>query len=75
MWVIYRDCQSMFVNLDKYTVDLVEDDDILVFQKELAGTTGRMYELQLASPYLQQFVTTGDVHYFAKHMNPWIKTL
>jgi hypothetical protein len=71
MWIIYRECQSIFTALDRYTVAIVYDEDILEYQQELAGNHGRKYELQPASSYLQQFVSIDDLHYLAKRMIPW----
>lgn len=72
MWIIFRDPDSVFTHLDKYVVDVVEDDDIYTYQAKLAERlNGRMYEIHDVS-FLQQFVTAGnDTDYFARKYNVW----
>lgn len=74
MWVIFRDPRSLFNHLDRYVVDVVADDDILEYQKQLAErVNGKTYEVHDVG-FLQQFVTApNDVDYFAKKYKTWTK--
>ena len=78
MWIIYYDPNNQFVTPDKYTWMLVEDQDILNYQKYLAGSQGHAHPLQLQNRFLQHFVTFHDgrqLEYFARRYEPWdIKT-
>jgi hypothetical protein len=67
MWVIYRNPRNCYTHLDKNVYGVVEDKDILEFQKKLAETLGKPAEELIPTlPYLQLFV--GD--YFARHYVP-----
>ena len=71
MWVIFYESITIFTHIDKNIFGLVEDKDILEFQKSLAASTGEMsHELTLESLYLQNFV--GN-QFFARRYIP--KTL
>jgi len=71
MWVIFYESITIFTHIDKNIFGLVEDKDILEFQKSLAASTGEMsHELTLDCFYLQNFV--GN-QYFARRYVP--KTL
>jgi hypothetical protein len=71
MWVIFYEDNSVFTHIDKNIFGLVEDKDILEFQKSLADSTGEMsHELTIECFYLQNFV--GN-RYFARRYVP--KTL
>jgi hypothetical protein len=74
MWVIFRDPKSQFNDLDKYTIDVVEDKDILTYQGMLDKLLGgRTFELNTNVCFVQQFFTThDDVEYFARRYNTWI---
>lgn len=68
MWVIFHECRSMFTHIDKNVFALVEDKDILEFQKNLAKTTGEISHVLLEDgKFLQNFV--GN-EYFAKKFMP-----
>ena len=49
MWIIFREDKSEFVNPDKYIVALVNDTDILAYQKTFSG---------------YYFPVNADVYYF-----------
>ena len=49
MWIIFREDKSEFVNPDKYIVALVNDADILAYQKTFSG---------------YYFPVNADVYYF-----------
>ena len=67
MWVLYRDPRNHRVDIDKYVYGVVEDKDILEFQKKLAETLKKTPdELIPGVAYLQPFV--GG--YFARHYEP-----
>lgn len=71
MWVIFYEHSSIFIHIDRNIFGLVEDKDILEFQKSLAASTGEMsHELTRECLYLQNFV--GN-QYFARRYVP--KTL
>ncbi len=68
MWVIFHERRTIFTHIDKNVFALVEDKDILEFQKNLAKTTGQMsHGLLEDSTFLQNFV--GN-EYFAKKFVP-----
>lgn len=68
MWVIFHDGSSRFTHIDKNVFALVEDKDVLEFQKNLAKTTGEMSHVLIEnSTFLQNFV--GN-EYFAKRYVP-----
>lgn len=73
MWVIFRDPNNMFNNLDKYTIELVEDDDILTYQANMCHQIGgHMFDLHPGVFFIQKFLTSNDdVEYFARKYNPW----
>ena len=67
MWVIYRDPDNHHIHLDKTVYGIVEDKDILAFQKKLAETLRKpAEELIPTALYLQPFV--GD--YYARYYVP-----
>ncbi len=67
MWVIYRDPNNHYTHMDKNVYGIVEDTEILAFQKKLAETLGKPAdELILFLPHLQQLV--GE--YYARHYVP-----
>lgn len=68
MWVIFHDRRSIFTHIDKNVFALVEDKDIVEFQRNLAKTTGQMSHTLLEDcKFLQNFV--GN-EYFAKKFVP-----
>ena len=73
MWVIFRDPKTPFNHLDKFVVELVEDNDILTYQTVLHKTVGgRTYPLNTDVWFSQQFVTSvNDVEYVARRYPCW----
>lgn len=68
MWVIFHERRSMFTHIDKNVFALVEDKDIVEFQKNLSKTTGQTsHSLLEDSNFLQNFV--GN-EYFARRYLP-----
>ena len=72
MWVVFRDVKTEFIHLDRYVVDLVEDDDILEYQAQLVvKANGKAYEIHDVK-FLQQFVTSADgFEYFVRKYKVW----
>jgi hypothetical protein len=67
MWVLYRNPHNHHVHIDKYVYGVVEDKDILAFQKKLAETLKKTPdELVLGATYLQPLVG----NYFARYYVP-----
>ena len=65
MWVIFRDPKDHYTYLDKNVLGLVEDKDILEFQKKLAQQVNQIpHMLVVESKYLQPLV--GN-HYYTRH--------
>lgn len=68
MWVIFHERKTMFTHVDKNVFALVEDKDIVEFQKNLSKSTGETsHTLVQHSTFLQNFV--GN-EYFAKKFVP-----
>lgn len=68
MWVIFYESITIFTHIDKSIFALVEDKDILEYQKSLVASTGQMsHELTLDHIYLQNFV--GN-RFFARRYVP-----
>ena len=65
MWVVFCESASIFQFVDKNVVALVNDADILVYQKTLGGF---QYEINLDVQFLQIFARTDtDVFYVRKY--------
>lgn len=71
MWVIYANNLTPFEHLDKYTYALVEDSDILMYQKWLAGPVGTLHTVHTQAEYLQKFVTISGKVFHARKFSPW----
>lgn len=68
MWVIFHERKSIFTHMDKNVFALVEDKDILEFQRMLSCSAGEpLYELIDNCSYVQAFVGND---YFAKKYVP-----
>ncbi len=68
MWVIFHERRNMFTHVDKNVFALVEDKDILEFQKNLAKAIGQQdHALIEHCTFLQNFI--GN-EYFAKQYVP-----
>ena len=63
MWVVFREDSSNTQFVDKHVVALVNDSDILAYQKTLGGFP---YELNQDVWFLQIFVRTDTDLYFAR---------
>lgn len=72
MWIVFRDVATLFDHLDRYIVDIVSDDDILEYQKQLVVKAGgKPYEFHDVT-FLQQFVTSADgFDYFVRKYKTW----
>jgi hypothetical protein len=68
MWIIFHEARSIFTHIDKNVFALVEDKDVLEFQRTLAATTGEMSHPVIEyCGHLQNFV--GNT-YFARRYIP-----
>ena len=68
MWIIFHEANSIFTHIDKNVFALVEDKDILEFQKQLARRTSlHPHKLIEHSEFLQNFVGND---YFARRFIP-----
>ena len=76
MWVIFRDPKTVFNYLDKHVLELVADEDILTYQKQLNDVVGgRCHEINLTVYFVQPFFNSkDDVEYFARKYKPWSTT-
>lgn len=67
MWIIYRDPRNESTYIDKTVYGIVEDTDILAFQKKLAETLDKpISELNVTVTHLQPLVGS----YFARKYIP-----
>ena len=65
MWVVFREDSSNIQFVDKHVVALVNDTDILAYQKTLGGCP---YEFNMDVWFLQIFVRTDtDLFYVRKY--------
>jgi hypothetical protein len=72
MWIIFRDSRTPFNHIDRFVVDMVEDDDIVEYQVQLAAIGGRVHEVRNDVYFLQSFFSPekgGD--YFARKYKTW----
>lgn len=68
MWVIFHERRTIYTHIDKNVFALVEDKDIVEFQKNLSKTTRQTSHTLLEDcTFLQNFV--GN-EYFAKKFVP-----
>jgi hypothetical protein len=63
MWIVFRENPSNFQFVDKNVVALVNDTDILAYQKTLGGFP---YEINLDVWFLQIFVRTDTDLFYAR---------
>ena len=73
MWVIFRDPKTVFNYLDKHVLEMVADDDILAYQKQMSDVIGgRCHEFNQTVYFLQPFFSSkDDVEYFARRYKTW----
>lgn len=73
MWIIFRDPETIFLDMDKYIVDMIADDDILPYQtKLLKAYGGQGHEVQTYVYFMQPFVTTSTgMCFFIRKFKPW----
>ncbi len=73
MWVIFRDPKTIFNHPDKYVFEMVEDEDILTYQKGMSDVIGgRCHEFMQDVYFLQPFFTSKEeVDYFVRKYKPW----
>ena len=70
MWIVFRDPNTVFLNLDKYIYELVSDEDILEYQNNLKKRVdGFSYEILENVYFLQPFVCSkdGQEYYIRKY--------
>ena len=63
MWIVFRENPSNFQFVDKNVVALVNDTDILAYQKTLGGFP---YEINLDVWFLQIFARTDTDLFYAR---------
>ena len=72
LWVIFRDPNTQFSNLDKYVYQLVDDANILAYQTMLATTQkGEAEPFLSIVPFLQPFVRTDTCMYYVRRYPLW----
>ena len=68
MWVIFHDPKTAFTHLDKYVLDLVEDKNILDYQKDLSNSLRAFSHALVPNvSHMQPFVGND---YYAKFYVP-----
>ncbi len=73
MWIIFRDPESAFLDMDKYIVDVIADDDILEYQDFLVHTFGgTKHIIQTYVYFIQGLATSASgTAYFARRYKTW----
>ena len=71
LWVVYCDPNSVWNHMDKYVVNIVDDKDLDVYQRTLAGDKGTIYEVMRNATYLQQFVIANGNSYYIRQYEFW----
>jgi hypothetical protein len=74
MWIIFRDPETAFLDMDKYIADVIADDDILDYQRFLVKTLGGQFHTIHTNVYfMQPFATTASgMAYFARRYKTWV---
>ena len=73
LWVIFRDPNTQFTDLDKYVYQVVDDKDILADQTMLASTqTGEAEPFLSIVPFIQPFVRTDKGMYYIRRYSLWL---
>jgi hypothetical protein len=61
MWIVFRDPNTVFLNLDKYIYELVSDQDILKYQDDLKKQMGGYsFDILENVYFLQPFLSASD---------------
>lgn len=73
MWIVFRDPKTIFNHLDKFVLELIEDEHIHVYQTKMSQTIGgRAHDFMDDVYFLQPFFTSkDDVAYFARRYTIW----
>lgn len=73
MWIVFRDPKTAFNHPDKYVFEMVADEDILAYQKQMKeAIKGRVHEIMQDVYFLQPFFTSkDDVEYYVRKYSPW----
>jgi hypothetical protein len=73
MWVIFRDPKTAFNHPDKYVFEMVADEDIHAYQRQMVSVIGgRAHEFLTDVYFLQPFFASkDDVDYFVRKFKPW----
>lgn len=73
MWIVLCEPKTGFPALDRCVHCLVEDEDIVEYQKHLAGNSGTPIEFLPNNTSIQPFVIffREDVKYFVRRYTPW----
>jgi len=73
LWVIFRDPNTQFTDLDKYVYQLVDDANILAYQTMLATTQkGEAEPFLSIVPFIQPFVRTDNCMYYVRRYTLWV---
>jgi hypothetical protein len=75
MWIIFRDPNTIFLDMDKYVASVIADDDILAFQTDLIRLLGgRPHTIDTDVYFLQPFATSeAGTPYFARRYKAWLR--
>lgn len=71
MWIVYCDPNTSWNHMDKYVVNIVDDNNLDSYQQILAGEGGTSYEILRNARYLQQFVISNNNIYYIKQYEFW----
>lgn len=73
MWIIFRDPDTVFLDMDKYIADVVADDDILAYQFALVEAQGgQLHTIHTEVYFMQPFATSASgIPYFARRYKEW----
>ena len=74
MWIIFRDPETIFLDMDKYIADVIADDDILAYQSFLVKTLGgQAHTIDTRVYFVQPFAcTAAGTPYFARRYKTWL---
>jgi hypothetical protein len=77
MWIIFRDPNTIFVDMDKYVASVIADADILAYQAFLVKVLGgHPRPIDTEVYFLQPFARTeAGTPYFARRYKTWDSSL
>lgn len=76
MWILFRDPMTIFNHLDRYIVDVIAEEDIQAYQRQLSEVVGgRAHDFHEDVYFIQPFFTSkDDVSYFVRKYKTWLKS-